>query len=713
MPEPSGAPLGTPADAHPAPEAVSRELTARAAGPARRLAGLLDDTCGTDSGDSSARFLREWADAAAAGGPAEHTGPSPVRRLVERLGLTAAELDLLLLAGLPEEHEGLARTFRAMHPRGDSHPSVGLAALLLDRAHDDDHARDDDPGRAPAVDHDPDRAPAVDRAALRRLLHEGAAVRTGALVVHGEGTFHDRSLRLADGLWAALHGCAALPGELAEVEVGPPVAGLDGWLARPEAERAVAALRATAPRTVVVTAPDETIALSRCAALARAAGLRPVAGRVRPEDPVGPGLLGLHAAARGGVPVLVVARPEEGAGPARLDLRRVVGPVLVCAGPGAVRPGPERPVLTVPVGPIGTEDRRAAWRAALPGEAGRAPQLAARHPLDPALTAQVALDVRSWAELAPGGAAPDVSAAVRARAGAALPPGVELLSPRASWGRLVVAAESDRQLRDAVSRLAHQSVVLDDWGLREAARADRGVRLLFTGAPGTGKSLAAEVLATAAGTDLLVVDVSQVVSKWIGETEKNLAAAFDAAERLQAVLLLDEADALFGARTEISGANDRFANLETAYLLQRLDRFDGLAVLATNLRQNIDAAFIRRMDFVVAFDLPGEAERHRLWRLHLPAPVREDGIDLAALAHRYPVPGGWIRNAAIAAAFRAAEAGGRVGRGHLVDAMRREYAKANRPFPADPAAPSGGAADERALRALGAAAVRPTREERT
>ncbi|WP_369184787.1 ATP-binding protein [Streptomyces sp. Y1] len=682
-----------------APEAVSRALTARAAGIALRLAGLLEATCDTESAADSVGFLRAWADSARGHRPPLPAEAEPLRRLADRLALTEVEVDLLLLAGLPEEHEGLARTFRTMHPRGDSHPSVGLAALLFDQ-HQHPHQHQDQPHR-----------PGADRAALRRLLHEGAAARSGALAVAGEGTFHDRSLCLADRLWEALHGWAAWPEALAEIEVGPPVAGLDGWLGRPAARLAVAALRSTAPRTVVVTAQDATIGLSRCAALARAAGLRPVAGRTRPDYPAALGLLNLHAAARGGVPVLVVPRPEEGAGPARLDLRRVAGPILVCAGPGVVRPGPERPVLAVPVGPIGTADRRAAWRAALPQVAEQAAQLSARHPLDPALTAQVAMDVHSCDALAPGGAGTDVSAAIRTRAGAVLPPGVDLVGPRAAWDRLVLAAEPERQLRDAVSRLAYQAVVLDDWRLREAARADRGVRLLLSGAPGTGKSLAAEVLATAAGTDLLVVDLSQVVSKWIGETEKNLSAAFDAAERMQAVLFLDEADALFGTRTEISEANDRFANLETAYLLQRLDRFDGLAVLATNLRQNIDAAFLRRMDFVVGFDLPGEADRLRLWQLHLPEPVRAPGVDLAALAHRYPVPGGWIRNAAIAAAFRAAESGGRVGRPELVEAMRREYAKADRPFPADPAAPPAGAADERALRALGAAGAGPNREE--
>jgi SpoVK/Ycf46/Vps4 family AAA+-type ATPase len=225
----------------------------------------------------------------------------------------------------------------------------------------------------------------------------------------------------------------------------------------------------------------------------------------------------------------------------------------------------------------------------------------------------------------------------------------------------------------------------------------------LVGPPGTGKSLTAEVVASAVGTDLLTVDLSQVVSKWIGETEKNLAAVFDVAERTQAVLLLDEADALFGQRTDIASAHDRYANLETAFLLQRLDRFDGLVVLASNLRHNIDAAFVRRMDFVVELDLPAAPERIILWEIHLPGAVRGPDVDLVTLADQYAVPGGWIRNAAIAAAFLAAEEHGTVRQAHLVTAVRREYAKAGRPFPGPPRERL--AADERALEALAAAAA--------
>ena len=203
--------------------------------------------------------------------------------------------------------------------------------------------------------------------------------------------------------------------------------------------------------------------------------------------------------------------------------------------------------------------------------------------------------------------------------------------------------------------------MLDDWGFLRDRPGARGVRMLFAGPPGTGKTLSAEVLAHDLSVDLLFVDISRVVSKWIGETEKNLASIFDAAERAQAVLFFDEADALFGKRTEVSDAHDRYANLETAYLLSRLERFEGLAILATNLRQNIDPAFMRRLEFVIDFEEPDRDERLTLWQVHVPrgAPLARD-VDLRELAALYPVVGAFIRNAAVAAGFLAAGNGGQI-----------------------------------------------------
>ena len=282
-----------------------------------------------------------------------------------------------------------------------------------------------------------------------------------------------------------------------------------------------------------------------------------------------------------------------------------------------------------------------------------------------------------------------MTASVRARAGVALAPGVKLLRPTAGRDSLIVTPEVGTQLDEAVARLVYQSRVLDDWGFLAGRPGARGVRMLFTGPPGTGKTLSAEVMARTLDIDLLVVDVSRVVSKWIGETEKNLAQVFEVAARAQAVLFFDEADALFGKRTEVADAHDRYANLETAFLLARLERFDGLAILSTNLRQNIDPAFTRRLEFVVEFDEPGLQEREELWRCHLPAGAPLDAdVDVGELAALYPIVGALIRNAAVAAGFLAATEGTPIRRAQVLHAVRREYAKAGRAFPGVPTGPS-------------------------
>lgn len=651
------------AAAPPRPEVMSRALTARAARVVRRLADLLDEQCTEQSGARrTAQFLREWANDTQVDNPGADVLMQPLDRITAHYRLTDADVDLILLAGLPDEHEGLAATMRTLHPHGEARVSAGLAALLLG-------------------------ARTSDRAAVRRLLTDGAAVRGGLVALAGPGTLFEQSLLCADRLWDALHGHDGWPAHLERLDVGEPPPGLGRWLTEAPVRRAVDALRDDTDRTLLIGCPDETVALGRCAALAAAAGVAVVAARIDAADAAALHVLEAHAVARAAVPVAVVSGPppEPGVSTAPLLAGATVrGPVLVCSTGGSLRVAPDRAVLPVPVGPIGTPDHRDAWRHALPHLAEHAAELAARHPIDPAHTAAVALDARSQSVLAGGEVGlGDVAALIRARAALSLPAGVELVTPHVPWQRLVVREQAAFQLRDAVARLAHQSLVLDDWGMRERARAARGARLLFTGPPGTGKSLAAEAIATAAATDLLVVDVSRVVSKWIGETEKNLAGIFDAAERTQAVLFLDEADALFGTRTEITDAHDRYANLETAYLLQRLDHFDGLAVLATNLGHNVDPAFQRRMDFVVDFPLPDLDSRRQMWTLHLPEAVLADDVDVETLARLYAIPGGWIRNAAVAAAFLAAAGGERIGQHHLCAAVRREYEKAALPFPGE------------------------------
>jgi hypothetical protein len=645
-----------------ADETASAALTARAGDWARRIADLLSARFTAEpKADEAVSFLRNWSDALEQPQPAAGCPAEPFAQLGARYLLSQHEEDLILLAGLPEEHEGLASTLRALHPNGEPRVTAGLAALLLGVV-------------------------TGDRSKVRRLLWEGTPVRAGLIQLAGPGTLFERSLVCADRLWDALHGHDAWPAAIPRAHVSGVPAGLDGWLDLVPVRNAAAVLRAGIPSTLVVNCPDDVVGLGRCTALAHAAGTKVVAGRVMPGDRDGIALVAAHAAVRGAIPVLVLDAPaDHEATPAPvLAIGDIPGAAFVITA-GRVRTTPDRPLLGVPVGPVGIAGHRTAWRRALPHLAEDAAALAARHPLDPAHTAAVALDASALPADASGAIGmTEVSGLIRTRAALDLPSGIELTTPGVPWDRLVLPEEAAFQLRDAVARLEYQSQVLDDWGMRERARASRGARVMFSGPPGTGKSLAAEAIATAATTDLLTIDVSKLVSKWIGETEKNLAAAFDAAERTQAVLFLDEADALFGARTEIKDAHDRYANLETAYLLQRLNHFDGLAVLATNLSHNVDPAFIRRMDFVVEFPVPDLRCRRELWSLHLPDTALTEDIDIDALARLYPVPGGWIRNAAVAAAFLAAGAQDRMGQRHLVAAIRREYSKSGLPFPGEP-----------------------------
>jgi SpoVK/Ycf46/Vps4 family AAA+-type ATPase len=209
----------------------------------------------------------------------------------------------------------------------------------------------------------------------------------------------------------------------------------------------------------------------------------------------------------------------------------------------------------------------------------------------------------------------------------------------------------------------------------------RGVTALFAGPPGTGKTMAAEVVAASLGLDLYRIDLARVVSKYIGETEKNLNAVFSAAEDSNAILLFDEADALFGKRSEVQDAHDRYANIEVAYLLQKMEQYEGAAILATNMRQSLDEAFMRRLSFVIAFPFPDEDSRRRIWQGIWPEQTPLDSrVDLDWLARRFRLSGGNIRNIALAAAYLAAQDGGLVTHDHLLTAVRREYHKMGKTY---------------------------------
>jgi AAA+ superfamily predicted ATPase len=248
-----------------------------------------------------------------------------------------------------------------------------------------------------------------------------------------------------------------------------------------------------------------------------------------------------------------------------------------------------------------------------------------------------------------------------------------------TWDDLVVPERQRQLLRSISAYLRHRDRVLADWGYERTVARTQGLKVLFAGESGTGKTMGAQVLGAELGLDLFRVDLATVVSKYIGETEKNLERIFTAADGSNAILFFDEADALFGKRSEVSDSHDRYANIEVAYLLQRMEAYPGAVILATNYKRNIDDAFIRRLDFVVDFPFPEAEDRRRIWRLVIPsaAPLADD-VDLDFLATQFKLSGGAIRNCSLAAAFQAADEDSAIEMRHLVRAVAQEYAKQGR-----------------------------------
>ncbi len=249
----------------------------------------------------------------------------------------------------------------------------------------------------------------------------------------------------------------------------------------------------------------------------------------------------------------------------------------------------------------------------------------------------------------------------------------------ATWDDLVLPAEQIALLREIAGQVRQMAKVYETWGFAARSQRGLGISALFAGESGTGKTMAAEVLANELGLPLYRIDLSAVVSKYIGETEKNLRRVFDAAETTGAILLFDEADALFGKRSEVKDSHDRYANIEVSYLLQRMESYVGLAILTTNFKSALDPAFLRRIRFMVNFPFPDASQRAEIWRRIFPAQTPLDGMDVGRLT-RLSVAGGNIRNIAVNAAFLAADAGEPVGMSHLFHAARREYAKLEKPL---------------------------------
>ncbi|HUF39216.1 MAG TPA: ATP-binding protein [Anaerolineales bacterium] len=273
----------------------------------------------------------------------------------------------------------------------------------------------------------------------------------------------------------------------------------------------------------------------------------------------------------------------------------------------------------------------------------------------------------------------DLLAAARGHSNPRLGTLARKIEPRFGWEDIVLPGDQVKLLREIIDTVRQRPRVLDEWGVGAKLASSRGVTVLFAGPPGTGKTMAAEIMAAELGLDLFKIDLSSVVSKYIGETEKNLENIFEEAETSNAILFFDEADALFGKRSEVRDAHDRYANLEISYLLQRMEAYDGVTILATNLRANLDEAFTRRLQFAVDFPFPEQADRLRIWETLFPPDVpRDPDLDFAFLAERFKMAGGNIRNVIVNAAYLASADGGSVTMAHLLHGTRRELQKMGR-----------------------------------
>jgi hypothetical protein len=545
-----------------------------------------------------------------------------------------------------------------------------------------------------------------DAAAMFAALHPASPAH-GLFAVDGDGIASTLVLRPATTSW--LGGDDRLPPPLDAIADAHAADGAGAvWLPPALVEQlapVVPRLAGSAAPVLVVRGARGSgrrgVALHVARALGRPAIVCGMDRLVELEKATGRDLLSellLEAATRGAVAVL--GEVDALAGEADLDPRRRLGlarhqgPLVVTSSgrAGAIDAGRANVVVTMPRASL--VDREHAWRhavgrivaataasasaaSAAPLPAGLADELAGRYVLGPGAIAEVADEAVRAARSA--GVAIDrdgIEGAVGRRLSLRLGAFGTVVARKAMFTELVLPDEVIDTLRDMIAMVRERSQILERWGYQRHLGLSRGVSALFSGEPGTGKTMAASVLASELGLELVRIDLATVVSKYVGETEKNLARIFDEAQDAHAMLLFDEADSLFGKRTELKSAQDRFANLEVNYILQRMESFDGISVLTTNAENAIDQALQRRLNFRVRFPEPEIDERAQLWQRLLPPDARVDGeIDYRGLAERFDMTGGYIKNAIVRAAVIAARAGRGVTSEDLWTGALHEYAE--------------------------------------
>jgi len=543
----------------------------------------------------------------------------------------------------------------------------------------------------------------ADPAGLLRAVAPGAALRRGrAITVEGDG--------LSAALDVPAPALAWLGGDDA---LQPPLAGLvelypaDAELGVVLPEAAIAALDALVPRlatteplAVVVRGPRGSGRRAAAHRLARALGrplaVIPIPPLIALENRTRTPLLGQAlAAAR-----LRAAVPLLGDADALYDERGEVAPEhgdAIAHAPGLIiaassgRGGHlelRRPQLGVALPRTELADRETAWRAVLSAHAaaGEAAELAARYVIGPGAISDVVAEAGRYAAAAGRPVDRDaLEASVGRRLSLRLGTYGAVVHRKARFSELILPDDVIDTLRDMIAMVRERSQILERWGYQRHLGISRGVAGLYSGEPGTGKTMAASVVASELGLELVRIDLSAVVSKYVGETEKNLGKIFDEAQDAHAMLLFDEADSLFGKRTELKTAQDRFANLEVNYILQRMESFDGVSVLTTNAESAIDPALQRRLNFRIRFPEPEVDEREQLWRQLLPPQAGlHGGVDFHALAERFDMTGGYIKNAVVRAAVIAARAGRGLTAEDLWIGAHHEYVEMGKVMPALP-----------------------------
>jgi hypothetical protein len=594
------------------------------------------------------------ADEAAAGG-----ADLRLRRMALTFDLTESELDLLLIALAPDLDSRFERLYGYLHDDvSRRRASIGLWLELCGLE-------------------------ATSTAAWRRLMPD-AALQAGRLVVveEAERPFLTRALRVPDRVTSFLLGDDAPDPALRDLV----------YDCRPAADASRSPLTTSLSggcRLAYVRERSGTAAPPIAAGALGGARLGVVAldlRRLRPDDDVAT-LAALAAREARLVSAGVVAGPLEALAGRDATAIRVFAELPVTTvlhGHGTWDPTWSRQVPYRCEAEASDPDQRASlWAAELNGQGGAGMDAGSvtrpfRLTGDQVRRAARSALLQATAAGRPVGA-DDLRAGARAQNAAGLERLAQRIEPAVGFDDLVLPASVLEHLRDLTVRARHRELVLTRWGMAGASSRRRGLTALFAGASGTGKTMAAEVLALEMGLDLYVVDLASVVDKYVGETEKNLDRIFAEAESVNGVLLFDEADALFGKRSDVSDAHDRYANVEVAYLLQRMELFEGIAILATNLRSNLDEAFARRLDMLVDFPEPEAQDRLRLWQrcLGTTAPRAAD-LDLDFMAHAFRLSGGNIRNIVVSAAYAAAEEQTPISMGHLVRATEREYRKLGR-----------------------------------